>query len=84
MQILKKCIAKKVVIISGTNDRRDVSQAGFLGCAQSSFARNEFVVIADFAYDDTSGYEDGGDYEIVVESIAGASCAHGYLLAIAQ
>ena len=39
---------------------------------------------ADFAYNDTSGYEDGGDYEIVVESIAGASCAHGYLLAIAQ
>ena len=39
---------------------------------------------AAFEYGDTTGYEDGGDYEIVVESIAGASCAHGYLLAIAQ
>lgn len=39
---------------------------------------------ASFSYGDTSAYEDGGDYEVVVESLAGASCTHTYLLAVSQ
>jgi len=39
---------------------------------------------AAFEYGDTSGYEDGGDYEVVIESLGGASCAHSYLLAVSQ
>jgi len=39
---------------------------------------------ASFEYGDTSGYEDGGDYEVVIESLGGASCAHSYLLAVSQ
>ncbi len=51
-----------------------------IGLIEEQFASGT----ATFTYSDTSAYEDGGDYEIVVESIAGASCAHGYLLAVAQ
>ena len=35
-------------------------------------------------YADTSLNDEGGDYEVVIESIAGASCAHSYLLAVSQ
>lgn len=36
----------------------------------------------EIVYEDASGPEDGGDYEIVVESVAGADCASAYLLTV--
>lgn len=35
-------------------------------------------------YADTSLTDEGGDFEVVIESIAGASCARSYLLALSQ
>lgn len=36
----------------------------------------------ELVFADSSGPEDGGDYEIVVESISGADCASAYLLTV--
>ncbi len=51
-----------------------------LGQVQQIFATGTGAI----EYDDTSNYEDGGDYEIVIQAAAGASCEHDYLLAVSQ